>query len=561
MQTALHITSLVTELTGTVVGGKITATEFYKKERAAYIFVKREKKPVALGFVYHPINPGFFLVPASKVRPETREKPWPIFGLTGATITGAEQVGFDRLIRINLEQDNDTKSIILEAIGPNGNIWLLDSSGNRQSTLRKRQFNPGEPYQTPAVSDRLNPLELTSEQLQEKLKASGNSSPGNLIERQVLGFNRTMSRELLHRADLDFADTDILDQDGFEALTVAIREMAERFISPEFGYLYTIRTNVEAYPFKLSMIDEVPEKFKSLSLAVQEMTHRRQTTAQSVSEEKRIVELVQRGVKRLKRRLGKLEDDIGQAADYERYKKIGELLQIHHQHLKKGMKSIQLDDLYDAGQTPIEVELDPALSPAENIEKYFRKYRKGREGLSLLKRRQEISREELESLKEILARLQSNFQAASEQFASEIKSLLPRETSSGESAPRLPYRECQLSSGLTVFIGRDGVDNDRTTFEYARPWELWFHAQQCPGSHVVMKFPNKSFEPTSAEIEETAAIAAYHSKARSDSLVPVIYAQRKHVRKPRKAKPGLVTVEREKSILVVPRSQESVSTR
>ena len=105
---------------------------------------------------------------------------------------------------------------------------------------------------------------------------------------------------------------------------------------------------------------------------------------------------------------------------------------------------------------------------------------------------------------------------------------------------------------MTIFVGRDGSDNDRTTFDFAKPYELWFHTQQCPGSHVVMKFPNKSFEPSKREIEEAAAIAAFHSKARNDTLVPVVYTERRYIRKPRKAKPGLVTVEREKSIMVVP---------
>jgi predicted ribosome quality control (RQC) complex YloA/Tae2 family protein len=118
----------------------------------------------------------------------------------------------------------------------------------------------------------------------------------------------------------------------------------------------------------------------------------------------------------------------------------------------------------------------------------------------------------------------------------------------------LPYKEYLLSTGLKIYVGRDGADNDRTTFDFARPYELWFHTQQCPGSHVVIKFPNKSFVPSKLEIGETAAIAAWFSKARNDSLVPVIYTERRHVRKPRKAKPGLVTVQRETSVMVEPKS-------
>ena len=160
---------------------------------------------------------------------------------------------------------------------------------------------------------------------------------------------------------------------------------------------------------------------------------------------------------------------------------------------------------------------------------------------------------------EIQSELDRNFESARQRYEQEIITLLPKEATGREVAPRLPYRPYTLSTGLTIFVGRDGSDNDRTTFEFGRPYELWFHTQQCAGSHVVMKFPNKAFEPSKREIEETAAIAAHFSKARNDTLVPVIYAQRKYVRKPRKAKPGLVTVEREKSVMVEPTKPDNES--
>ena len=109
---------------------------------------------------------------------------------------------------------------------------------------------------------------------------------------------------------------------------------------------------------------------------------------------------------------------------------------------------------------------------------------------------------------------------------------------------------------MKIFVGKDGDDNDRTTFDHAKPYELWFHASQCPGSHVVMKYPDKSFEPSKAEIAETAAIAAYYSKARNSKTVPVAYTEKRYVRKPRKAKPGLVTLEREKTVMVEPHKPE-----
>jgi predicted ribosome quality control (RQC) complex YloA/Tae2 family protein len=175
-----------------------------------------------------------------------------------------------------------------------------------------------------------------------------------------------------------------------------------------------------------------------------------------------------------------------------------------------------------------------------------------------LQRRLVVTKEELAQLLTIQSELEEDFESTRRHYDQDIKTLLPGKTARADTLPRLPYREYTLTTGVRIFVGRGGADNDHTTFGFARPYELWFHAQQCPGSHVVMKFPNKSFEPSKLEIEEAAAFTAYFSKARKDSLVPVIYTQRRYVRKPRKAGPGLVTVEREKSVMVPPQKPSQV---
>ena len=261
-------------------------------------------------------------------------------------------------------------------------------------------------------------------------------------------------------------------------------------------------------------------------------------------------------IKKIEKRIKHIESDIIDAADYEQYKKYGELIQINISSMKKGLKIIELEDIYNDSNLKISIKLDPAKTPAENADVYFKKHRKGREGLELMKRRLEISQKELKNYQIISAELDDNFENASQKYKQELSSLLPKERIKQTQAVRLPYKEYQLSTGLTIFVGRDGSDNDRTTFEFTKPYELWFHAQQCAGSHVVIKFPNKSFVPSKLEIEQTAAVAAFHSKARKNSLVPVIYTEKKYVRKPRKAKAGLVIVEREKSVLVEPTNPE-----
>ncbi|MCB2230016.1 DUF814 domain-containing protein [bacterium] len=558
MQTALHILTLVNELKRELVGGTIVGTEFFKKERAAFLIVKKEKSVGALGLVFHPAGSGAVFAPPRKVRPDTKEKPWPIFGLDNATVVDVSLPVLDRIFFLTVRRpDGSVNKLAFEAIGPNGNIWLLDESDLIKGTLRNRDYTEGDRYApSPLPEDRLIPTGLSVDSLRTFLRGSSASSLLNALDRKVIGFNRTMALEAIRRADLDFTEIDELTDDEIAELHKAIVDMTDRFTSAESGYLYQIRGGLEAYPFKLKSREDQPEKCKTLSLAVLEVIQRRQVAREEESGQQVVLQSVNRAVKRLEKRLTKLDADIAQAQDYEKFKKYGELLTIARDKIRRGMASLDVEDLFGDHTERVTIELDPAQSPQDNIESYFRKYRKGREGLELLIRRREISRSELDELQQMQNELDSSYESASRKYASELASLLPREAGRRESAPRLPYREYTLSTGLTIYIGRDGADNDRTTFEFARPHEFWFHAQQCPGSHVVMKFPNKSFEPSKREIEETAAIAAWHSKARNDSLVPVIYTQRKYVRKPRKAKPGLVTVERETSVMVQPRPAE-----
>ncbi len=555
MQTALHITTLVTQLQAEIVGGKLVATEFYKKLRAAYLFVKKERSKVAIGFVFHPAGAGSFCVPASKINLDTREKPWPILGLDGAKVIAVEQLGLDRLFELTLELSGTTRRVVFEAMGPNGNIWLLDEQRGRQATLRNRKFSIGETYQPASIGDRLSPFEISADQIAERLGVDESRSPLAIMRTMLSGFNETMIRETIRRAGLTVGELSELKPEALQKLATGIHEMATWFGEDRSGYLYEIRGGFEVYPFKLVSKDIQPEKFKSLSLATVEMVSRRRTAGSDADEEKEYLKAVGRVIKKQTRLISNLKSDIEQAADYPRYKLYAELLQLNRDQLKKGMTSLEIDDvLSDSGGTAL-IKLEAAATPNQNIENYFRRHRKGREGIDLLERRLEIAAEELKSLIAMQDDLETDFDSAQRRYEAELISLLPQSSKKAQPQVRLPYRPAMLSTGLTIFIGRDGADNDRTTFEFARPFELWFHTSQCPGSHVVMKFPNKSFEPSKREIQETAAIAAFHSKAKNDSLVPVIYTQRRYVRKPRKAKPGLVTVERERAVMVAPQKE------
>ncbi len=546
--------ALVAELQREVVGGQIVSTEFYKKQRTAYFFVKKGSSHCVLGFVYHPAGYGVFVVPASELRSDTPEKPRSVFRLEDATVVQVTQIGFDRIFQVFLEKGGEPLSIVIESLGPNGNIWLLDRHGAKQATLRKRLYNEGDKYEPPPMPEKLNPKELSVKSTHERINQEKGSQLAVpiFVEKQILGFDHTLALEVILQSGLSQSNLHSLSDDSLNRLVTSIRDIVQRFENPEAGYLYQIADKVEVYPFKLSSIAERPERFRSLSLAVQAAVNCRRAQVESADEQKRITDAVKQAVERLEKRRQKIKQDIKEASEYELYKKSGELLQINFGRIRKGMDSISLEDVYLDPHETITIELDPSLPPADNVEAYFRKYRKGREGLRLLQRRLTVTQNELRQWTTIQSEFEKDFASVSTRYAQEIASLLPKERVKGQALPRLPYRELTLSTGVKILVGRGGADNDRTTFEYAKPYELWFHTQQCPGSHVVMKFPNKSYQPSKREIEEAASIAAFYSKAKNDSLVPVAYTQRKYVRKPRKTKAGLVTVEREKSVMVTP---------
>jgi predicted ribosome quality control (RQC) complex YloA/Tae2 family protein len=558
MQTALHIYALTRELNDNLIGAMFFGTEFYKKEREAYIFFDTGDRKLALGLSYHPVGYGAFLIPRSKINIDTTEKPWPFFQQADKGIVKSiTQIELDRLIRIELEKDNSTFFIIIEVIGPNGNLLLLDESEKILATLRHKKYNSSEKYAIPSGSSKLNPFELNPEQLALSAENEGQARIDNFLRKNIGGCDEYLAREILTRSKIS-TDCPVgkIENEQWISIAGEMAKIAAGFDVYDNGILYDTPDGPKAYPFNLISFSGGHHKYKTLSLAIYELIKRTRVIKTEKNEKEMILEAVTRLVKKLEKKGQKIEEDIAHSDRFEEYRRAAELLKYNLPHIKKGKREIELEDIYNSPGSKIKISLDPSLSPAENAESYFRKYRKAKDGLELLARRRDITGREIASARKMLEELEDNYDQAFLKYDTEIKELLPKEATEKKVAPRLPYKEYILVSGVTIFIGRDGADNDNTTFGHAKPYELWFHAAQCPGSHVVMKFPDKNFKPSKAEIAETAAIAAYHSKARNSKTVPVIYTERRYVRKPRRAKPGLVTVEREKMVMVEPKRAE-----
>ncbi len=225
MQTALHIAALVNQLKHEIVGGRLIATQFYKKSRTALFIVQKGHERLALALIYHPAGSGCFCVPASKIRLDTTEKPWPIFNLEEADIEDVTQPELDRIFEVILTRDSEKMRLVFEVLGPNGNIWLIGEDGTRKGTLRNRKYDKGDKYNAPVTVDRIDPFAITSELLVARMSEQAGRSPLAALKAVLVGFNDTMTREVLTRADCAVVHPETLTAGQADALVRAVARL------------------------------------------------------------------------------------------------------------------------------------------------------------------------------------------------------------------------------------------------------------------------------------------------------------------------------------------------
>ncbi len=256
-------------------------------------------------------------------------------------------------------------------------------------------------------------------------------------------------------------------------------------------------------------------------------------------------------LKRLERLKGNLARDLEDAERAAEYRHFGNLLATHRHLLKSGMKDIVVRDF--SGQKDIAIPLDPARSPDRNIRLYFTKAKKGEKGTLIIRNRKREAEREIRRSRDALERISLM------ERPSELIPLVPLETTMEASRraekENARFRRFVIDERHTAYVGRSSAENDILTHRFASPSDLWFHAQGSAGSHVILKGAHASTPGT--VIEKAASIAAYFSKARHSSTVPVIYAEKRHVRKPRKSKAGTALCSRGKTILVKPSLPEN----
>jgi predicted ribosome quality control (RQC) complex YloA/Tae2 family protein len=340
-------------------------------------------------------------------------------------------------------------------------------------------------------------------------------------------------KEILNDMQLALVDFEQTDQARIQDVMDTPHEDGRFFITP---------TPNKKLPntFSLQPIDETSVLYTDLTNAYNYFARVNLHQLNFHHEKKQLFDASSKKIQDIQRKLQSLEIQLKHFEESTPPEHIGHIIMANLHQIKQGDIAVELIDFYTGKQITIKLKKD--LNAQQNAEWYYKKSKNRQREWQQLQQQHE-------QLRTILPTLQS----AHEQLltATDIKQLKRQQPVQKEQKEVLPFRKF-LIDGFTILVGKGAANNDLLTLKYTHKQDLWLHAKDVSGSHVVIKHrSDKKFTPK--VIDTTASIAAYYSKLRGSTWVPVIYTEKKFVRKPKGFEPGKVVVDKEEVILVAPR--------
>ena len=270
--------------------------------------------------------------------------------------------------------------------------------------------------------------------------------------------------------------------------------------------------------------------------------------------------LIQHNQKRLSRALKNVEKDLAKAQAATAYRHYGELLQSAYGKVRRGADQVEVPNYYDPDQARVVIALDPARSLQQNIDHYFKQYKRLHDAVGRIEERMldmmegldtlELGRKSLEEDPSLqnLERWEDTLRSSGLLRAPQTR----RSSRSSGAVALKPYTTYTSSQGTPILVGRGSKHNDTLSLKVARGRDVWMHARDWAGAHVILRQSDASSPPHSNDLYEAAMLAAHFSKGHKDTVVDVTHTRAKHIRKPKGAPPGSVTVAQGSTLAVSP---------
>ncbi len=484
----------------------------------------------------------------------------------GAKIAAVTQPAVERMLSIELDTTDEMgvackKHLICELMGKHSNVVLCGEDNRIIDAMRrvdgdlsgKRQVLPGLFYRMPPAQDKHDPFAVSGVGLAAAAaQADGEQTLDRFLLNTLLGFSPLLCRELAFRATGDTAKPlgTLSDEERNRLAKVYddfLAYIEEKRWKP---FLLTKSEDSAVFDFTFLPVTQYEglmnvtqyESFSSLLAAFFEKKGRVERMTRRSSD---LHKAVVNARDRLARKLSAQKKELAGAHDREKYKRTGELITANLYQLEKGMNKAKVIDYYNKDCPEVEISLDVRLTPQQNAQKYFKLYTKSKTAEEVLTEQIRQGSIELDYLESVLVQLSEAeterdlAQLREELTLSGVLSAKQTRNKKGRQKPvqAKPFHY-RTTDGFDIFAGKNNLQNDLLTLKIAFKSDIWFHTQKIHGSHVILVTDGR--EPTEQAMTEAAMIAAYHSKARSSSMVPVDYTQVRQVKKPAGAKPGMV---------------------
>lgn len=495
--------------------------------------------------------------------------------IAGGRIVEICQPNFERILILRIEATNEmgdltTKNLILEIMGKHSNLILTDESGKILDSIKRvthekssvREVLPGKAYVFPPTQEKQNPLTAEEMPFFAALHQQEGRRLQEFLYQSYTGISPIMASEICTRAGLDASlASQQIEQAQAERLFAALRKTMQAVSAGEFHpAIYYQPENGRIVDFAVLEMQQfaalAKKDYPSVSALLEGFYQEKDQAAHIRQRAQDIRKLVSNHIERCVKKKEIQRKTRRETNGMALWKKKGELLTANIYAVPQGVTCFRTVDYYEESMPEIEIAIDPAKTPAENAQKYFAKYNKAKRTLAALEIQEKQNEEELVYLESVLNALEN---AKDDADLSEIRTELaesgflrrqPQKKGAQKPKKAKPLRYIS-SDGYEILVGKSNLQNDELTLRTAEPTDLWLHTKEIPGSHVIIRTGGKAELPE-ATMEEAANLAAYYSKAKGSSMVPVDYTQRKNVKKPNGAKPGMVIYLTNKTIYITP---------
>ena len=467
--------------------------------------------------------------------------------LQGALIESIEQVENDRIVEITVSNKNEIgdhiqATLIIEIMGKHSNILLVDKSSHKILEVIKhvgfsqnsyRTLLPGSTYIAPPSTDSLNPFTVKDEKLFEILQTQETTAKN--LQNLFQGLGRDTANEL----------ENILVSDKLSTF--------RNFFNQETKPCLT-ETSFSPVPFT----NQVGEPFTNLSDLLDTYYKDKAERDRVKQQASELIRRVENELQKNRHKLKKQEKELLATDNAEEFRQKGELLTTFLHQVPNDQDQVILDNYYT--NQPITIALDKALTPNQNAQRYFKRYQKLKEAVKYLTDLIEETKATilyLESVETVLN--QAGLEEIAEIREELIQTGFIRRRQREKIQKRKKPEQYLASDGKTIiYVGRNNLQNEELTFKMACKEELWFHAKDIPGSHVVI---SGNLDPSDEVKTDAAELAAYFSQGRLSNLVQVDMIEVKKLNKPTGGKPGFVTYTGQKTLRVTPDPEKIVSMK